>query len=226
MKKLFIELADTSEKRELGLMHRKHLPKDQGMLFKFQSPTFASFWMKNTYIPLDIAFIDSNGKILQIESMSPLSTKSIYSNNKCKYALEVNKGWFSNNNISVGAKIDGHGIINQKKTAQNNLQLPINQQLTEENEGEEQKIEPKPDIMLNLTNKEVLENANIKNEKLLIIYQTKSGLTLPPKIISPPFEFEKDSKQHHDAIVKAWDEQTGGWKSFLIDNILKIEKVQ
>ena len=224
MKKLSIEMADTSEKRELGLMHRKHLPKDQGMLFKFQSPTFARFLMKNTYIPLDIAFIDSNGKILQIESMSPLSTKSVYSNNRCKYALKVNKGWFSNNNISIGAKIDGHGI-SQKKIAQNN-QMPLNLQAPANQQPTEQKAEPNPDVMLNITNKEVLENANIKNEKLLIIYQTKSGRTLPPKIISPPFEFEKDSKQHHDAIVKAWDEQTGGWKSFLIDNILKIEKVQ
>lgn len=226
MIKLSIEIADTSEKRELGLMHRKHLPKDQGMLFKFQSPTFASFWMKNTYIPLDIAFIDNNGKILQIESMAPLSTKAVYSNNVCKYALEVNKGWFSNNKISIGAKINGCGIGNQKKTAQNTMQLPINQQPTEDTEEQDKKVEPNPDIILNLTNKEILKNANIKNEKLLIIYQTKEGRTLPPKIISPPFEFEKDSKQHHDAIVKAWDEQTGGWKSFLIDNILKIEKIQ
>ena len=212
-------------------MNRKYLPKNQGMLFKFRTPTFASFWMRDTYIPLDIAFLDDNGKILQIESMTPLSTGIIYSNHQCRYALEVNKGWFTKNDIAVGSRIDGEGIRSYKKIAQMPPPLPpISGAVT----GVQDTIpgqpptgepaQPSPDVILNLTHKEKLKNADIKGQKLLIIYQTKGGITLPPKVISPPFTFEEDADDKHDAIVKAWDEQTGGWKSFLVDNILSLEE--
>lgn len=224
MKNLYIELADTPIKRECGLMNRKHLPNNHGMLFKFHNPSFASFWMKDTYIPLDIAFLDDKGKILQIESMTPLSTRAIYSNYSCKYALEVNHGWFDKNGIKVGSRIDGEGISSYKKTAQmtppaNNIPVPPNAQ-----PNQPPAPQAAPDVMLNKTYKERLEDAGIKGKKLLIIYQTKAGKTLPPKLISPPFIFEKDEDGHHNSVVKAWDEQTGGWKSFLVDNILSLEE--
>jgi uncharacterized membrane protein (UPF0127 family) len=94
MKKLKIELADTPSKRELGLMGRKKLAQNNGMLFKFPESNVLSFWMKNTYIPLDIAFLDDNGRIVQIESMNPLSTRTTSAKQPCRYALEVNKDWF------------------------------------------------------------------------------------------------------------------------------------
>lgn len=103
MKRLFVEVADTPFKRELGLMDRKALGKDDGMLFKFPYKSNMAFWMKNTYIPLDIAFIDDDGKILQISEMYPLSTRSIRSNHPCRYALETNKGWFKENNLTAGS---------------------------------------------------------------------------------------------------------------------------
>lgn len=230
MKKLYIELADTPLKRERGLMNRKHLPKNQGMLFKFHHPTFASFWMKNTYIPLDIAFLDDQGRVLQIEPMSPLNTKAIYSNYSCRYALEVNKGWFTENGIAVGSIVGGEGIKGHKITAQINP-LPSSGAVPGVSEaipghpptGEPAHM-PDPDVALNLTYKERLQKGDTKKQDFIIIYQTKDGFTLPPKVISPPYTFEQDERGHHDAIVKTWDNQTGGWKSFLIDNIMSLEE--
>jgi len=227
VKKLFIEIADSPIKRECGLMKRKHLPKNGGMLFKFHYPTFASFWMKDTYIPLDIAFLDGNGKILQIESMVPLSTRAVYSNHQCRYALEVNKGWFKENDIKVGSKVGGEGIKRNERTAQAQVPPPpLSPPALPPMEVPQppQQPDPDPDVMLNLGYKERLKNASLKGQNLIIIYQTKGGFTLPPKVISPPFEFEKDEDGRHEAVVKAWDNQTGGWKSFLIDNILSLEE--
>lgn len=233
-KKLFVEVANSPTQRECGLMNRKYLPQNQGMLFKFHRPVLASFWMKDTYIPLDIAFLDDSGKILQIESLTPLNTKATYSNYPCKYALEVNRGWFSKNNITVGSRIDGEGISSYKKIAQIMLASPLSstgaapgdlEAIPGQPPGDSaQPPQPNPDVTLDMTYKERLKKAELKGQKLLIVYQTKGGLTLPPKVISPPFRFEKDEDDNHDAVVKAWDEQTGGWKSFLIDNILSLEE--
>jgi uncharacterized protein len=89
-------------------MFRDSLPEGQGMLFIFEQPKKASFWMKNTKIPLSIAFIDSAGKILEIESMNPLDETVVPSgSDQVAYALEVNQGWFARHAISNGAKIDG-----------------------------------------------------------------------------------------------------------------------
>ena len=115
MKKLKIEIADTPNKREAGLMGRKILASDRGMLFKFPEIQRLGFWMKNTYIPLDIAFLNEKGVITQIEKMSPLSTRSIQSVLPCKYALEVNKNWFDNNNINIGDSVFGDGITHRNK---------------------------------------------------------------------------------------------------------------
>jgi predicted DNA-binding transcriptional regulator YafY len=70
---------------------------------------------------------------------------------------------------------------------------------------------------------DILQDADLKGEKLTILYQTKDGIMLPPKDISPPFEFVKDKEGKTDAIVKAWDEQKASWKSFIIDNIIDLE---
>lgn len=212
MKNLFIELADTHDKRTKGLMHRKYLNKNSGMLFRFPYFERLSFWMKNTYVPLDIAFIDNDGKIFQIENMIPLNTRAILSNHPCQYALEVNKGWFNGNDIRIGSRVGGYGL-KVRKIAQNDIQTP----------SEHNVESPDPDIMLNMTHKERLEHSQLKGQDMIIIYQTKKGKILPPKVISPPYIFEKDEDGHHDAVVKAWDNQEAGWKSFLIDNIISME---
>jgi len=105
-----VEIANTPLKRSLGLMYRNELADSDGMLFVFPENKSRSFWMKDTHIPLSIAYINEDGVIINIEDMEPLSLDGIKSKSPCKYALEVNKGWFNQNNISVGDRIRGfHG---------------------------------------------------------------------------------------------------------------------
>jgi uncharacterized protein len=105
---LFAEVADSAQTSANGLMFRDSLPDDHGMLFIFEKPKTASFWMRNTKIPLSIAYIDSAGRILQIESMKPLDETPVEStSNQVAFALEVNEGWFTRNRVSAGAKISG-----------------------------------------------------------------------------------------------------------------------
>lgn len=219
MKNLFIEIADNEFTREKGLMHRNKLSKNTGMLFKFPYASNLNFWMKNTYIPLDIAFLDDNGKILQIEEGIPLSTKPIKSRFACKHVLEVNKGWFKENNVKTGDLINGYGVSKNKRMAQ--LNLEPNQPNQQNQQNQQNAI-----VTLNMSLKDKLKEADLKGKDLTVIYQTKSGKILPPKTISPPFTFEKNEEGRHDSIVKVWDNQTAGWKSFIIDNILSLEKIE
>ncbi len=102
---LQIETADSPFKRSVGLMYRKNLEPDSGMLFVFPDSNQRSFWMKDTHIPLSIAYIDEKGIITNIENMNPLETIGVKSSRPCRYALEVNQGWFEKNGISAGDKI-------------------------------------------------------------------------------------------------------------------------
>lgn len=86
-------------------MHRKHLGSNQGMLFCFSSDKHYSFWMQNTHIPLDIGFIDSSGKLLEVHPLIPMSTSGVKSSTKCRYALETNRGWFKENGVKPGHQI-------------------------------------------------------------------------------------------------------------------------
>ncbi len=102
-KRLHVEIVQNDEERMRGLMYREQLPETEGMLFVFEAAQLQSFWMRNTFIALDIAFIDANGKILDIQHMAPLDeTKSYRSSAPVPYVLEVNAGWFERNGIKVG----------------------------------------------------------------------------------------------------------------------------
>jgi uncharacterized membrane protein (UPF0127 family) len=101
-RKLTVEVASDDASRKAGLMHREGLPEDAGMLFIYPAHLEMSFWMKNTSIPLSIAFIDDRGAILQIEDMRPYDESSTRSAARVRYALEVNRGWFERNGIKVG----------------------------------------------------------------------------------------------------------------------------
>lgn len=103
-KEILVEVADTPKKQQKGLMFRDRLEKDRGMLFVFPEETYLSFWMKDTKIPLSIAFIKADGWIAQIESMKPYSLELHNSETRVKYAIEMNDGWFKENNIKVGDK--------------------------------------------------------------------------------------------------------------------------
>lgn len=106
-KNLEIEIADTPLKRSLGLMYRKSLAPNSGMLFKFNKEKPLSFWMKDTHIPLSIAYLNKDGVIINIENMNPFSLDGVKSMVPCKYALEVNQGWFEQNGIKAGDQLYG-----------------------------------------------------------------------------------------------------------------------
>lgn len=99
---LEVELATTFEEQGLGLMYRDKLEENGGMLFVYPRENFLSFWMKNTRIPLSIAFIKADGRIIQIESMKPYSLDTHVSKENARYALEMNEGWFRKRNVKEG----------------------------------------------------------------------------------------------------------------------------
>lgn len=101
-KVLKVEWSVSDVDRIQGLQGRSSLAEDEGMIFDYGEERRLSFWMKNTSIPLSIAFIDRNGVILEIQDMEPNSLVSHRSAQKARYALEVNQGWFDHNQIKVG----------------------------------------------------------------------------------------------------------------------------
>lgn len=105
--KIDIEIADTAYERTRGLMHRRSLPDGAGMIFIFERPGPRSFWMRNTYIPLDIIFADEKKKIITIHKKTkPLSYDLIRSTGDVKYVVEVNAGFCDRHGISVGDFIE------------------------------------------------------------------------------------------------------------------------
>jgi uncharacterized membrane protein (UPF0127 family) len=105
--KLTVELATTPVARSCGLSHRHQLPPDHGMLFVFPDLGARTFWMKDTFIALSIAFLDAAGEILSIQKMAPDQTAEEYhSGQAVSYALEVNQGWFERNGVSVGDQVE------------------------------------------------------------------------------------------------------------------------
>jgi hypothetical protein len=112
-KSLQVEFADSFEERALGLMYRKGLCEDCGMLFQFDVERMASIWMKNTFVPLDLAYITVDGNIIDIMQLKPHDLTSIKSSKQVLYALEMNQGWFAKNNIKVGDKISIEGRVKQ-----------------------------------------------------------------------------------------------------------------
>ena len=105
--KLTAEVASTEATRTQGLMHRRILPADRGMLFVFPDVSRHAMWMMNTFIPLSVAFLDEDGTIINIEDMKPHTQDSHPSAKPAKYALEMNLGWFAKRGIKPGAKIEG-----------------------------------------------------------------------------------------------------------------------
>ncbi len=97
-----VEVARTDAQRERGLMHRRSLGSREGMLFVFDADQRLAFWMKDTLVPLSIAFLSSEGRILQIEDMEPLSQKAIRSRLSARYALELPRGAFTDVGAAEG----------------------------------------------------------------------------------------------------------------------------
>jgi uncharacterized membrane protein (UPF0127 family) len=105
--KITAEVARTEETRMRGLMERRVLPENRGMVFVFRQTAVHAMWMMNTYIPLSVAFLDTNGVIINIEDMRPHTQDTHPAAQPAKYALEVNQGWFRKRGIKPGARVEG-----------------------------------------------------------------------------------------------------------------------
>lgn len=104
---LTLEVAADAASRRRGLMFREHLPQDQGMLFVWPQAGRYGMWMRNTRIPLDVAFITGDLRIRHIATMVPHTTRLHQAPEPVRYALEVNAGWFARHGIRVGDRIPG-----------------------------------------------------------------------------------------------------------------------
>ncbi len=105
--KLTAEVASTEAHRATGLMHRRMLPEHRGMLFVFPDVAIHGMWMMNTFVPLSVAFLDSEGVIINIADMDPQTTNAHTAARPAKHALEVNHGWFRKRGIKPGTKVEG-----------------------------------------------------------------------------------------------------------------------
>ena len=101
------EVAGNSEQRSIGLMHRPKMGTNEGMLFVFESESAQCFWMKNTLLPLSIAFVDADGSVVNIEDMAPQTLNGHCSKKPVRFALEMNLGWFAKRGIKPGSRIQG-----------------------------------------------------------------------------------------------------------------------
>jgi uncharacterized membrane protein (UPF0127 family) len=203
MRELYVDVAENLTQHEQGLRGVKSMADNKGMLFKYRESNRRGFWMVNTYIPLDIAFVSADCEILQIEELIPHNTKPVYSNDKFKYALEANKGWFEKNDIRVGDKINiggmgSSGIIRFAQQTPQTLEEDPNQPelnlieepmpeeaeqgQPEQEEASEPTEPPASDFELNKTFKQRFQRLNAHNKlkmnvdrqaDMLVFYQTE-----------------------------------------------------
>ena len=106
------EVAQTEQQHMIGLMHRKSMPAQDGMLFVFPAPRQQCFWMKNTIIPLTAAFIADDGTVVNLEDMQPQTTTSHCSIKPVRFVLEVNQGWFAKKGMKAGVRLKGPAFGN------------------------------------------------------------------------------------------------------------------
>jgi len=106
------QFARTPEQREIGLMFRPSMAANEGMLFAFESPKQQCFWMKNTLLPLAIAFVADDGSIVNIDSMKPQTLDGHCSTKPVRFVLEMNEGWFAKRGIKAGSRLRGEPFAN------------------------------------------------------------------------------------------------------------------
>ena len=106
------ELASTPQQREIGLMFRTSMPANDGMLFVFEETRQQCFWMRNTLIPLSIAFLGDDGSIVNIDNMKPQTLAGHCSAKPVRFALEMNEGWFAKRGLKPGSRLRGAPFAN------------------------------------------------------------------------------------------------------------------
>jgi len=104
---LEVEVASNKAQRSLGLMNRTLMPESRGMLFVYPAPAYFCMWMKNTKIPLSVAFIDAQGQVINIEDMAPQTETNHCTARNATYALEANRGWFARHGVGAGSQVLG-----------------------------------------------------------------------------------------------------------------------
>ena len=107
MHQIDAQVAQSPQERATGLMFRREMPQHEGMLFVFEQPATQCFWMKNTLIPLSAAFIDDEGRIVNVEDMKPQTTDGHCSRAPVRFVLEMNQGWFAKRGLKSGTKLAG-----------------------------------------------------------------------------------------------------------------------
>lgn len=101
------QVAATPQERAIGLMHRKEMPTNEGMLFVFEQPSVQCFWMKNTLLPLTAAFLSDDGTIVNLANMQPQSLDSHCSAKPVRFVLEMHQGWFDKRGLKAGTRLSG-----------------------------------------------------------------------------------------------------------------------
>lgn len=112
--KVEVQVAQTPKQREIGLMFRKEMPQQEGMLFVFEQPSGLCFWMKNTVLPLTAAFVSDDGTIVNLADMKPQTTDSHCAARPVRYVLEMNQGWFAKRGLKAGSRLGGEPFSTQK----------------------------------------------------------------------------------------------------------------
>ena len=222
---IYVEVADTPAARETGLMYRERVPKNGGMLFAFNSSFRLSFWMKDTKVPLDIAFIDDDMVVREIHEMAPMSTRSTAASFACRYALEANAGWFAEHGVvprsvltAAWAPDDAEPAIPEPAEAVPETPQP------EEPFAEERK--PPQDLVVNLSFKDAVPFANAHKLAIVFDYEFPEN-NVNSYILEPLGEYiVKPGASAGDLICGPCRHSDGEYRNFIIDNILDFDLVE
>jgi uncharacterized protein len=222
--RIYAESASDDNSRALGLMHRKALAKNSGMLFVFPSSIKLSFWMKDTGIPLDIAYIRDDMTVSEIRSMAPYSTMSVRSSESVKYALEANSGFFERNGIVPGSRlvlcqdmpVDDVQSDTPSPEATPPSVPPANPPANPP--AETAKPNPMPDLLLNMSVRDVVPLANKYKLAIAFDYEYPEG-SIKSYYMLPLDPYDIIPGKSGELLVGRCSHSGGEFRDFHMDNI-------